>query len=391
MNAKRMLLGCIVTAAMTGAMALQVNVEKQGAVKVTVAIQVGGSPEYLKCLKKNLELSGWFRVGPSGSITVTGTAGGAVTATGRGKSITSRESFANDAGARMAGRRLADAIVEAFSDGGKGFATTRIAYVNRKGADNAELYMCYPDGWDMRQITSDGRAAIGPRWAPNGKELYYTGFLEEKQLPYCINVENETRKCIGRLENGATFKNGASGAAPSPDGRSVAIILSHVGNPELYVMDLATRKIQRMTNTPVAAESSPCWSPDGRKIAYVSDQTRNPQIYICDVASRKSTRYTSKGRQNTHPDWSKNGRLCWSSLQAGQWCIMVSEPNGGEASARMVTNPSTWQDPSWAADGRHLVAARDKAIFLVDTEPDGDKPVQMFYNQGNWMNPAFSK
>ena len=146
-----------------------------------------------------------------------------------------------------------------------------------------------------------------------------------------------------------------------------------------------------MTKTPAAAESSPCWSPDGRKIAYVSDQTRNPQIYICDVASRQSTRYTSKGRQNTHPDWAKNGRLCWSSLQAGQWCVMASEPNGGEASARMVTQPGTWQDPSWAADGRHLVASRDKAIFLVDTEPDGDKPVQLFLNKGNWMNPAFSK
>ena len=385
MQIKKMFIGCLTAAIVSGAMALKVDVVKQGAVKVTVTLQVSGNPDYLKCLKKNLELSGWFRIGPSGSITVTGAAGGAVTATGRGKSITSRESFSNPAGARMAGRRFADAIVEAFTDGGKGFATKRIAYVNRKGADNAELYMCYPDGWDMRQITSDGRAAIGPRWAANGHDLYYTGFLHEKQLSYRINVDTNARECLG------FFKNGASGAVASPDGRSVAIILSYQGNPELYVMDLASRRIQRMTKTPAAAESSPCWSPDGRKIAYVSDQTRNPQIYICDVASRQSTRYTSKGRQNTHPDWAKNGRLCWSSLQAGQWCIMASEPNGGEASARMVTQPGTWQDPSWAADGRHLVASRDKAIFLVDTEPDGDKPVQLFYNKGNWMNPAFSK
>jgi TolB protein len=339
----------------------------------------------MKSLKRNLEISGWFKIGPSGTITVTGTAGGAISATGRGKTITSQETFSGDSGARMAARRFADAMVEAFSDGGKGFATTRLAFVNRKGADNAELYMCYPDGYDIRQLTSDGRAAVGPRWAPNGKEIYYTGFLHEKQLVYRLNVETEARDCLGM------FKNGASGAAVSPDGRSAAIILSYQGNPELYVMDLATRKIQRMTNTPAAAESSPGWSPDGRKIAYVSDQTRNPQIYICDVASRQSTRYTSKGRQNTHPDWAKSGRLCWSSLQAGQWCIMASEPNGGEASARMVTQPGTWQDPSWAADGRHLVASRDKAIFLVDTEPDGDKPVQLFYNKGNWMNPAFSK
>ena len=391
MQLKKMFVGSLALALVFGAMALQVDVVKQGAAKVTVTLQVSGSPEYQKILRRNLERSGWFRIGPSGSITVSGAAGGAVTARGRGKSITSRESFADadKVGAHMAARRFADAIVEAFSDGGKGFATKRIACVDRKGTNNGELYTCYPDGEDMkRYVLSETNkcAVIGPRWTPDGKELYFTSFLDAKQLVYRLIVDaNAPLKCLG------FFAGGASNAAVSPDGRSVALTLCYQGNPELYVMDFASRRIQRMTNTPAAAESSPCWSPDGRKIAYVSDQTRNPQIYICDVASRQSTRYTSKGRQNTHPDWAKNGRLCWSSLQAGQWCVMASEPNGGEASARMVTQPGTWQDPSWAADGRHLVASRDKALFLVDTEPDGDKPVQLFYNKGNWMNPAFSK
>lgn len=385
MKQRGILAGCLMAAMVAGAAGPLVNVEKAGAEKVTVALQVGGNPWYAKCLKRNLELSGWFRVGPSGTITVTGAAGGAVSATGRGKTITSHDAVSGDAEARMAARRFSDAIVEAFSDGGKGFATTRLTYVNRKGANNAELYMCYPDGWDMRQLTSDGKAVVGPRWAPNGKEIYYTGFLDEKQLVYRLNIETRQRSCLGM------FQNGASGAAVSPDGRSAAIILSYQGNPELYVMDLASRMIKRMTTTSAAAESSPCWSPDGSKIAYVSDQTRNPQIYICDIASRKSTRFTSKGRQNTHPDWSKDGKLCWSSLQAGQWCVMATAANGGESTARMVTEPGTWQDPTWAADGRHIVAARDKALFIVDSDPDGDKPVQIFGNAGNWMNPALSK
>ena len=363
-----------------------VKVEKAGAEKITVSVNVQGSAWYQKCLKRNLELSGIFKVAPSGSITVTGLAGGAVTAAGRGKVVRSNEAVSGDPSARMAARRFSDAIVEAFSDGAKGFATTRLAFVNRKGSNNAELYTCYPDGFDMKQITSDGRAAVGPRWAPNGRDIYYTGFLHEKQLVYRINTETSERECLG------AFKNGASGAAVSPDGRSAAIILSYQGNPELYVMDLAKRTIIRLTKTTAAAESSPCWSPDGRKIAYVSDQTRNPQIYICDVATRKSVRYTSKGRQNTHPDWAQDGKLCWSSLQAGQWCVMVSAPNGGESTARAVTKPGSWQDPTWAADSRHIVAARDKAIFIVDSDPDGDSnPVQMFHNSGNWMNPAMSK
>ena len=377
---------CLVFCSLVCSAAPVVKVEKAGAEKVTVAINVQGSAWYQKCLKKNLELSGIFKVASSGSVTVSGLAGGAVTATGRGKTIHANDPVSSDPSARMAARRFADAMVAAFSDGAKGFAATRLAFVNRKGVNNAELYTCYPDGWDMKQITSDGRAAVGPRWAPNGRDIYYTGFIHEKQLVYRINTETSERECLG------AFKNGASGAAVSPDGRSAAIILSYQGNPELYVMDLAKRTIIRLTKTPAAAESSPCWSPDGKKIAYVSDQTRNPQIYVCDVATRQSTRYTSKGRQNTHPDWAKDGKLCWSSLQAGQWLIMASAPDGGESSARAVTSPGTWQDPTWAADSRHIVASRDKAIFLVDSDPDGDaKPVQMFHNKGNWMNPAMSR
>ena len=71
---------------------------------------------------------------------------------------------------------------------------------------------------------------------------------------------------------------------------------------------------------------------------------------------------------------------------------MASAPNGAESTARAVTNPGAWQDPTWAADSRHIVAARDKAIFLVDSDPEGDvAPVQMFFNSGNWMNPAMSR
>ena len=70
MQIKKMFVGSLTMALVFGAMALQVDVVKQGAAKVTVTLQVSGNPEYQKCLKKNLELSGWFRIGPSGSITV---------------------------------------------------------------------------------------------------------------------------------------------------------------------------------------------------------------------------------------------------------------------------------------------------------------------------------
>ncbi|MBO7166336.1 MAG: PD40 domain-containing protein [Kiritimatiellae bacterium] len=363
-----------------------VTVTKSGAEKTVVTIETAGGVElkaYNSSLSRNLERSGYFKVGPNGQIRIKGAPGSSVEARGAGKSVTSSTSFSDAKGARMAARQFADTIIEAHTKK-KGFSTKRIAFVNRKGPDNAELYTCYPDGYDIRQLTSDNCAAVGPRWAPNGQDIYYTGFLQKTPLVYRINMEGK-RKLL------AQFKGLATGAAVSPDGNNCAIILSYQGNPELYVLNFATGRVKRMTKTPAASEASPCWSPDGTKIAYVSDETRRPQVYIIDVASKKSKRFTTKGKENTSPDWGDDGRLTWTSKSQGQSVIMIADPAAGASSAKVVTPAGSWENPSWAADGRHIIASRDRALFIVDTDPDGDKPVQLFFNKGNWMNPSWSR
>ena len=63
---EKIIAACLMMAAASGVAAPMVSVEKAGAEKVTVTIQAGGNAWYLKCLKRNLELSGYFKIGPSG-------------------------------------------------------------------------------------------------------------------------------------------------------------------------------------------------------------------------------------------------------------------------------------------------------------------------------------
>ena len=385
---RQMFLALAAAAAVTAVAAPPtVVVKKAGAERVVVSIETAGggaaAQAFNTSLQRNLSLSGYFQVGPNGQIRVTGTPGAGVSATGAGKQVTSSAAFADAKGARMAARQFADAIVQAHT-GRKGFACDRIAFVNRKGPDNAELYTCYPDGYDIRQLTSDRRAVVGPRWAPSKEEIFYTGFLQRTPLVYRIGMD-------GRRKLLQQFKCLATGAALSPDGRSCAIILSFQGNPELYILDFATQRVKRMTKTPSASEASPCWSPDGRQIAYVSDTTRHPQIYILDVATQRSRRLTNAGGENTNPDWGPDGRLAWASKRGGVNYVAVMDPQKGESSTRLVSEGGSWEHPSWAADGRHVVASRDNALFIIDTDPEGDKPARLFHNQGNWMNPAWAR
>ena len=67
-----------------------VHVTKEGASRVVVSVETAGGTSaaaYNRSLQRNLELSGYFQVGPNGQIRVTGAPGGTVTASGAGKNV----------------------------------------------------------------------------------------------------------------------------------------------------------------------------------------------------------------------------------------------------------------------------------------------------------------
>lgn len=363
-----------------------VDINGVGNAKFSVAVNVS-HPAFAQCLKKNLEISGLFKVGSAGSIRVSG-APGSIVAEGGGKPSIAAQSFTDDRTARMSARKLADAMVEAWSNGQqKGFALDKIVFLDtgRAAAKNttrpSELCVTYPDGFDIRKLTSDAKMVVYPRWL-NQDEIIYIS--DRNGAPQVWQMNTAT----GRRFMKWSFKGSPAGLAVSPDGSKVAAILSFQGNPELYILQGGS--YTRLTNTPLASEGQPCWSPDGRKIAYVSDETRHPQIYVIDVASRQKRRLTSRGSQNTDPDWGKDGRITYITRRGGAY-VAVMNTADGDKSARLVTDAANWEHPSWARDGRHVVANRNGALFSIDTVEDGDKPRQIFFAKGNWNSASWAK
>ena len=384
---KNWIFACAIAAAIAGngATVLEVTgIVSRVSMPVSINVKGQGSEIYTKTLSRNLELTGCFKVVRDGSIKVSGAIGGTVTASGAGKSLSAPTPAGDDKAIRMAARRMSDAMVAAMSENGqKGFACDRVVFVSRKSPQSSELCMCYPDGQDVRQLTSDGKAAVGPRWK-DAKTVYYIGYLNGGQQIFEHNIETGERKVAFNL------KGISSPAAISPDGTKVAIAASFQGNPELYV--LSGGRYTRLTNTKTASEGQPTWSPDGTEIAYVSDETRHPQIYIVNVATKAKRRITSKGSQNVDPDWSADGRLAYITKRGGLAQVAVMNPKADDSTAKLVTSPGSWEHPVWSRDGRHLVAGRDKALFIVDSveaSEGGDEPRQMFRAAGNWITPSW--
>ena len=364
-----------------------VDISGVGTQKFSVQIGVGNQA-FAKCLGRNLELSGLFKVGNGGSVRVTG-GSGALRAEGGGKVVVSQETFADDKSARMAARRFADSMVATFSNGEqKGFACDRVLFLNRgrqqaKGASvPSEMCISYPDGFDIRQLTSDAKMTIYPRWHGADKIIYISDRNGAPQV-WEMDLASNQRRVKWSL------KGTPAGIAVSPDGTKIAAILSFHGNPELYV--ISGDRFTRLTNTPLASEGQPTWSPDGRKIAYVSNETRHPQIYVIDVATKAKRRLTSKGRENVDPDWGPDGRITYITKRGGSMVAVMNSADG-DSSSELLTDAANWEHPSWSRDGRHLAANRDKAVFLLDTFKGGDEPkIILMSKGGNFISPCWAK
>jgi len=374
-----------------------VRVIKNSAKKDVVSLSGLSAPGangqlFVQTLRRDLELSGWFRVaaaGADGPITVSGViadSGNSIQSNCRvawsGKSFAWARASLGKAEVRQQAHELADEMVRLIRNE-KGIATSKITFVNRKGSNNAELYVCDADGQGMIQVTQDNVAVVGPRWATNKKDILYTSFI--KGYPTVqLHTIGGTRKTV------AGFKGLNTGGAMSPDGKRVALILSYEGNPELYILDYATSRISRMTNTPHGVEASPCWSPDGRSIVYVSDRAKTPQLYLLDVATRQSRRLTYRGSENVSPDWSAAGKIVYATRRGGEYQLAVMDPKGDDSTAELIANaPPNCESPSWAPNSRHIVCSSGSTLYILDTL--GDPAVRLINIAGNWISPDWSR
>lgn len=366
-----------------------VSVVKEAAAKQTVdlsGLRVSGQQGkvFLDTLKRNLELSGYFKVAPRGSVKVSGSLlangvdGANVACTVEGSSRRFR--FSRSDKADSVARHLVDAMVEQLHNK-RGIASTKLAMVLYRSPNNADLYTCYTDGYGLKQITRMGKAAVGPRWSPDASTLYFTSYKRDFPAAYCVASDGSDLRQLMR------FNSLNTGANLSPNGTQIALVISYNGNPELCTLDPNKASIRRLTNTKFAAEASPSWSPDGKQIVYVSDPTKSPHLYIVDVATRKSRRLTYRGSESVNPCWGSNGLICFATRRGSGYQIATIDPKIGESSVKII---GAGESPSWAADGRHIVCSRQEgrssSIWLLDTE--GDPAVRISRYQGKWICPA---
>lgn len=391
-------LGFVMWMAVALATSGQVTVRKAAGDKVGVDLSGitgsgGAAIAVRKTLEKDLDRSGWTQLASpgQGGVRVSGSiteSGGQLQfpctvtdAAGRTVLNAVYSQAANQAFA-LAHQVANDIVVK--TTGKPTFFLGKLVMVGVKGGSK-ELFLADSSASDVRQLTRDRSIAVKPRWSPDNRFISYTSYL--KRYPDIYTIELAT----GQRQRQAYYPGVNTGGAISPDGRSMALVLSKDGNPDLYVQDIASRRLTRLTRTPRAVEGSPSWSPDGSQIVYVSDAAGTPQLYILSRSGGQPQRLTRRGSQNVAPDWGPNGLIAYQTLTGGKFQVAVIDPASGQE--RVITPfDAAYEDPSWAPDGRHLAATRsvnyNYSVYLLDSQ--GDKPVALT-SSGDWRAPAWSR
>ncbi len=276
---------------------------------------------------------------------------------------------------RLAIHRVSDELVT-WINGGIGIAATRILFkADEIGTrrDNG-IWRIDADGQNLVRVTRPGGLVVSPAWHPDGTRFAFTEIKDYVGALIIQSLATGTRVTVPTTVSGTN-----NGASFSPDGSKIVFGRVAEEGTDLFEADV-TRMCcaHRLTTTgKYAANLTPTYSPDGRRIAFMSTRAGSPQIYAMDADGTDQAVLVPFDAGETGasyaPDWSPDGTtVAFGRDAAGGRQLFTWQVGTGRPAKQQTSTGRQNEDPSWAADSRHLVfrsnrTGRDQ-LWIVDLE-----------------------
>ena len=236
-----------------------------------------------------------------------------------------------------------------------------------------------------------GEYNVGPVLSPNGKDMI---FFSEKSL-FAIDLyladatTGKIKRKLTKLEVNPHFSSLAfiySAGTWSPDGNRVAFAATYKDRPALSIIDIKSGKEKQELHFADLGEIiNPAWSPDDRYIAFSALKGGISDLYMYDIQTDTLERVTNDMYADIHPAWSPDGRkLAFVSdrfttdldtLKPGTFQIAIYDPETEEISEIRTFDTGNQINPQWSGDGQSLYFVSDYTgianIYRYDV-PTGD-------------------
>jgi hypothetical protein len=212
-------------------------------------------------------------------------------------------------------------------------------------------------------------------WAPDNRRFVFAGLSKGQPVLSIVNVDN------ARREDEHTFPDidQIFNPAWSPDGRRIAFSGMTGGVLDLFLFDLESRQVTRLTND-AFADADPEWSPAGREIAWVTDRFSsdmdalefgNYRIALMTVATRQMRPLVGfeQGR-NTNPEFAADGKsLYFIAAPDGIANVYRTSIDGG-APTRVTNVLSGISGITALTPALSVAAAASGVVFTVFEDND---------------------
>ncbi len=227
---------------------------------------------------------------------------------------------------------------------------------------NGELHLASaPDGRSHRALEQ----TVGVDWArfhPSGEWIAYVTPVEGGYALWRHPLDEEE-------ERTKLHESSSPMAQPAiaPDGTRVAFLSNRDGPWDLYLLDLESEKVDRLTHTdwPV---STPDFSPDSRSLVFVGLWGDNWDLFILDIERKALERITSDAYWYWTPRFSPDGDwIAMESRREGQSDVYVIRRDG---TSLTPFTQDRWRNafPAWAPDGDSIVYASNRVSGWVFIE-----------------------
>ncbi|MGD8404822.1 MAG: protein kinase [Anaerolineales bacterium] len=174
-----------------------------------------------------------------------------------------------------------------------------------------QIYLINADGSNLRPLTNQPEGACQPSWAPDGMRLVFTSpcgsntdSYSESSL-YIINADGSELTPLN------TVPGGDFDPAWSPDGTRIAFTSLRDGHKEIYVLEIGTSTVTRLTSTETSEDSSqPAWSPSNDLIAFVKKRVGALQLWVMSDTGQDAEQIVRSGQTlwDYDPVWSPDGQ-----------------------------------------------------------------------------------
>jgi Tol biopolymer transport system component len=221
-----------------------------------------------------------------------------------------------------------------------------------------------------------GEMNVGPSISPDGKWIAF--FSERSLLSIDLFLADAaTGKVVRKITSTATDPHYSSiqfiYSAGGWDAASKRIAIGTVtgGHPALAIFDAQRGHQEREIRVPDLDEVfNPTWAPDGHAIAFTGMTRGLTDLFVYDLQSSTMQRLTNDPYADLTPAWSPDGsRIAFSTdrfstdlrtLAVGQYQLALVDPRSGVIEQVRSLPGGKNINPQWDVDGRALYFISDR-------------------------------